>query len=139
MSLSSIRSLISIGCLVWVPAFALSVAPESQLLCAGSHFVEAKVESAQVAPEPCIGAQWAASTCACRGEISVRVSKVIGVRSSVADYPEDVGISVDSIAHLLCMRQVWPPESDGAMTCARMRSELLAEPQLISIGTFYGH
>lgn len=132
-------SLIGATLFACFPALALSPAPESALLCAGSHVVEATVESAQVKPEACIGAMFAGSTCACEGELSIRVVKVIGVSPSVAGYPEDVGIATGSAVPVLWMQQVWPPEKDGSATCARMRDELLTNLKLVSISTFYGH
>lgn len=133
------RTLIGVTVFGCLPVFALSPAPESELLCAGSHVVEATVESALVKPEACNGAMFAGSTCACRGELSIRVLKVIGVKPTVADYPEDVGISTGSAVPVLWMQQVWPPEKDGSAKCARLRDELLANSNLVSISTFYGH
>ncbi len=133
------RTLIAAMALAAGPAFALSPATEPQLLCAGSHVVDATVDTAEVAPVDCIFAPYKSSACACKGTLTLRISKVLAVKADVASYPEDVGIAPGAAVSVLWQLPVFPPEADGAAFCAKARDGLLANHQLVSIGTFYSH
>lgn len=133
-----LRALIGATALAATHAHALSPATEPQLLCGGSHVVEATVESADVAPQACILDATHATTCACAGRLSLRVTQVLGVRASVASYPEDVGISKGGAVSVQWMQSLFPPVRDGDATCAKIHDDLLAKPLLASIYTHYG-
>ncbi len=135
----SLGALLAAMALAAGPAFALSVATEPQLLCAGSHVVDATVDTAEIAPVDCLFEPYKASACACKGTLTLRISKVLAVKPEVASYPEDVGIAPGAAVSTLWQRPVYPPEADGAAFCAKLRDDLMANHQLVSIGTFFAH
>ena len=118
-----------------VVAHAISPATHEDLLCNASHVAQARIKSAQLTPTPC-GVS-SKDYCFCSGELVVSISSLWGIKKSVANYPEDVGISPGKDVRLAIQHSPLP-QGPTVQICTEYESSILGKSFLFSISTTYG-
>ena len=119
-------------------AAATVSATKEQILCNSSHIVLAVVQRAELEPEACFDQP--SVNCMCRGELTVRVTALVGIKRSVSTYPEDVGIYPGKEVRLV-WQQVLQQQLRtfiSPRSCDSIRQQVLGHEYLFSVGTYYG-
>jgi hypothetical protein len=105
------------------------------LLCSASHVAEVVVEDAQVRRK-CLLPD--GRSCTCDGLLKLRIERVLGVRNSVATYPESVGIDANSVIQVTWQTSFYPPVSDEVAVCEQRGKDMSQHTFIASIATTYG-
>ena len=114
----------------------MSPATQEEIFCASSHVVKAMVKRAPAPTSACV--QQSSQYCLCSGELVVEVESVLGMKKSVSDYPEDVGISEGKEVRLWWQEARYLSRPSSQQVCADIQPVLLGKEFIFSIGTRYG-